>query len=362
MKIFQCNQCFHPIFFENTVCEKCGASLGYLSRQHVLSTLVEKEGAWKALASPGVLFRYCKNHDHNVCNWLVPATGDKERCTACALNGTIPNLDNSNNLKSWQKLEFAKHRLVYSILRLGLPLENKSEAPETGLSFNFLSDDRANQEQNGVLTGHAQGLITINIAEADAAHREQTREEMAEPYRTLIGHFRHEIGHYYWDRLVKTNSATLLAFRELFGDERANYSEALQHYHEIGPPDDWPERFVSAYSSSHPWEEWAETWAHYFHLVDTLETAYTFGISINPNLHDQNRLNMQADVNPYAQPDFDAIIAAWLPLTFAINSLNRSMGQPDLYPFVLPPPVIEKLRFIHQLLQNIKSVSESPAL
>jgi hypothetical protein len=295
-----------------------------------------------------------------VCNWLVPAVGEKTLCRACELNGTIPNLDNPHHLKAWQKLEYAKHQLVYSLLRLGLPLQSKSEAPDTGLSFDFLSDDLSNQERNGVMTGHAQGLITINLAEADSAHRERTREQMGESYRTLIGHFRHEVGHYYWERLVNSDASILERFRMLFGDERANYSEAIRHYHETGPAADWRQRFVSAYSSAHPWEEWAETWAHYLHLVDTLETAHAFRVSINPHLREPAALDMQADFNPYAQPDFEAIVAACLPLTFAINCLNRSMGQPDLYPFVIPPPVIEKLGFVHQLLQKYK-VAPEPA-
>ena len=360
MKIFQCNKCFQPIFFENTVCEKCGSSLGYLSRHNVLSTLVEKGEAWQALAYPGTFYRYCKNHDYGACNWLVPEASGKTLCTACELNGTIPNLVNSKHLRAWQDLEYAKHLLIYSLLRFGLPLENKSEAPETGLSFDFLSDDPSRPKNPAVLTGHFQGIITINVAEADPAHREQTRTQMAEPYRTLIGHFRHEIGHYYWERLVKTDSDTLQAFRVLFGDERTKYSEALKRYYEKGPPADWRDYLISDYSASHPWEEWAETWAHYFHLVDILETAHAFRVSLNPNFYGLTSLNMQADFDPYRQPDFEAIIGACIPLTFAINSLNRSMGQPDLYPFILPPPVREKLRFIHQMLQKFQVLSTSP--
>jgi hypothetical protein len=287
-----------------------------------------------------------------VCNWLIPADSEKTLCTCCELNGTIPNLDNSQYLKAWQKLEYAKHQLVYSLLQLGLPLQNKSEAPETGLSFNFLSDDLSSPDQPGIQTGHCRGIITINVTEADSANREETRSQLSEPYRTLMGHFRHEIGHYYWELLVKTDSKILQDFRKLFGDERANYSEALQNYYENGPPVDWRDHFVSAYSAAHPWEEWAEAWAHYLHVVDTLETAYSFRISLSPNLHNLPTLDMQADIDPYHQGDFDAIIASYIPLTLAINSLNRGMGQPDLYPFVLSPAFLEKLHFIHQLLQK----------
>ena len=352
MKLFQCTQCFHPIFFENTVCEKCGSPVGYLNDQNIFIALRACNGAWQTETASENVYRFCKNYEYGVCNWLVQAAGDQERCVACELNRTIPNLNSEQNLRSWKKLEVAKHRLVYSILRFGLPLQSKSAAPENGLAFHFLSDDPARQNQNGVVTGHLQGDITINIAEADSAYRERTREQLAEPYRTLIGHFRHEIGHYYWEQFIKIQALHLHTFRDLFGDERVNYAESLNNYHQAGAPDDWQDRFVSAYATVHPWEDWAETWAHYFHIVDTLETAHSFRIRLNPDLKNINELDMQADFDPYQQSDFDAIIASYIPLTVAINSLNRSMGLPDLYPFILPIPVIEKLRFMHQLMQQ----------
>ena len=348
MKIFQCQRCSQPIYFENTLCESCGSSLGYLEEQHELSALVETAAGLEPLASPGSFYRYCDNRIHGVCNWLVPSSEERSLCKACRMNHTIPNLANPAHFEAWRLLEFAKHRLIYSLLRLGLPLRSKDKSPDTGLAFDFLSDD-PREPDNRVRTGHDHGLITINIAEADPAHREQSRAQMGESYRTLIGHFRHEIGHYYWERLVGSDEQQLRTFRELFGDERPDYDEALKRHYEIGPPSDWRTRFISAYSTSHPWEDWAETWAHYLHLVDTLETAHGFGLSLNPKLKDLPLLNMRADFDPYKHPEFDSIVAACLPLIFAVNSLNRGMGQPDLYPFVLPQPVILKLRFIHQL-------------
>lgn len=352
MKIFQCQQCSQPTLFENTVCGNCGSSLGYLEEQNDLSALVEKNGGWEALANPGEIYRFCENRAHGVCNWLIPSSEERNLCKACRMNHTIPNLENAAHFEAWRHLEFAKHRLIYSLLRLELPLRSKGNSPDTGLAFDFMSDDPSGPEGRRVRTGHEQGLITINIAEADPAHRELARKQMGEPYRTLIGHFRHEIGHYYWERLVLIDEQQLQAFRELFGDERADYAEALKKHYENGPPTGWGANFTSAYSASHPWEDWAETWAHYMHLLDTLETANAFGLSLKPDLKDLELLNMQADIDPYSHPDFDAVIAACLPLIFAVNSLNRSMGQPDLYPFILPPLVIRKLRFIHQLCQS----------
>lgn len=204
------------------------------------------------------------------------------------------------------------------------------------------------------MTGHAQGLITINIAEADDAQRERFRTHMAEPYRTLLGHFRHEVGHYYWERLVYPDKARLDAFRACFGDETLDYSRALQNHYSKGPPASWGRHFVSAYAASHPWEDWAETWAHYLHLVDTLETAYAFGLQLEPRTGTARELSSHLDFDAYRERDFDALIAAWLPLTYALNSLNRSMGHDDLYPFVLTPEVQGKMRFIHDFIYQCR--------
>ncbi|WP_309387855.1 zinc-binding metallopeptidase family protein [Cerasicoccus frondis] len=348
MRIFQCDECGQLLFFENTHCGSCGSQLGYLWRQNMLSAVVEKDGALEALASPKASYKFCANREHGACNWLVPTSSDDPYCRACELNHVIPDLNVPANLSSWRKLELAKHRLVYSLLRLQLPVRGRWKEPETGLWFDFLADIEG---EDPVMTGHDGGLITMNIAEADSVHREATRKSMHEPYRTLIGHFRHEVGHYYWDLLVAPKADMLDKFRMLFGDETRDYGEALQEHYDNGPPANWSETFVSAYATMHPWEDWAETWAHYLHLVDTLETAYSFGMSLDAELSPPASVKMEADFDPYDQPDFEPILQATLPITFAVNSLNRGMGQPDLYPFVLPPAVVEKLRFVHQLVQ-----------
>lgn len=172
---------------------------------------------------------------------------------------------------------------------------------------------------------------------------------MAEPYRTLLGHFRHEVGHHYWERLVR-DGVWHEAFRETFGDERRDYAEALSAHYAGGPPADWQQRFVSGYAAAHPWEDFAETWAHYLHMVDTLETAAAFGLRLAPAAGSASGLVLSIGFEPCRQRDFDALVGAWLPLTYAVNSLNHSMGQPDLYPFVLAPTVQGKLRFVHGLV------------
>jgi hypothetical protein len=341
MKLFQCQNCGHPLYFENTRCESCGSTLGYLPARETVTALWQDAGLWTALAAPGRRYRYCSNAIHGVCNWLIPADSAEQFCAACRYNRMIPDLTLFDNLAHWRLMETAKHRLFYTLLKLRLPLATRAEDPE-GLAFDFLAEGAA-----PVLTGHENGVITINLAEANDAERERRRHQMGEPYRTLLGHFRHEIAHYYWNRLV-ANSPSIEEFRGLFGDERRDYGGALQNYYATGAPIDWPERFVSAYASAHPWEDFAETWAHYFHMVDTLETANAFGLIVKPKL--AQSLGARIDFNPLGS-DMNRLIEAWLPLTFAVNSINRSMGLHDLYPFVLSPQAIAKLAFVHERIR-----------
>jgi hypothetical protein len=233
--------------------------------------------------------------------------------------------------------------LFYTLPRLRLPVRTKAEDPE-GLAFDFLADIAApSPSAPPVMTGHANGVITINLVEADDAERERRRRQMHAPYRTLLGHFRHEIAHYHWRPLVAA-SAKLDEFRQIFGDERVDYNQALQRYYASGAPADWARHFVNAYATAHPWEDFAETWAHYFHMVDTLETAGSFGLAVAPKPSKGLRTRIDFDAH---RADMDRLIDAWIPLTFAANSMNRSMGLPDLYPFVLSPPAIAKLTFVH---------------
>ena len=258
-----------------------------------------------------------------------------------------PDLAQPGNREAWYRLEVAKRRLVYSLLSLGLPLHNKGEDPERGLVFEFLADVTG-PGAGQVLTGHRGGCITINIAEADDSKREERRLRMHEPYRTLLGHFRHESGHYYWDRLIQSTDR-IDAFRELFVDERDNYQDVLQRHYNEGAPPDWQQRVISAYASSHAWEDWAETWAHYLHMTDTLETAAACGLALRPPRPDDPSLTP----NPRgtAPASFERMIKNWFPVTYVLNNLNRGLGLPDSYPFVLSPAVIDKLRFIHDTVE-----------
>jgi hypothetical protein len=359
MKLFKCTNCGQLLYFENSICECCKHPLGFVPEDLNLFTLVQDNNTFYNLYSNGKpllsrlfsnntkpQFKYCKNHEFGVCNWLIPANNTNIYCSACELNHIVPNLSDPEHINQWQLIEVAKHRLIYSLLQMKLPLVSKLKDLEKGLSFDFLTDVNPNQR---VLTGHENGLITLNIDEADDGKRELSRKQMNEPYRTLLGHFRHEVGHYYWDRLID-NSKYIEEYRGLFGDERENYDQALQNHYNQGAPVDWNLNFISSYASSHPWEDWAETWAHYLHIMDTLETADAFGLKVAPRLADKNN-QAQAVIktNPYQAQNFEELLNMWLPLTFAMNSLNRSMGNHDLYPFIIQPKVVEKLSFIHKV-------------
>lgn len=347
MKLFECQHCSQALYFENATCESCGRRLGYLPEAETITALEPDGDSWRALARPGTRYRFCANWNYDVCNWLVRA-GEAEYCAACRHNRTIPDLSVPDNQPRWRRIETAKHRLFYTLLRLRLPLATRNEDP-SGLAFDFLGNpDGPSHMVQPVMTGHDSGLITINLAEADDSERERMRSQMGEPYRTLLGHFRHEIAHYYWDKLVY-GTHNLDAFRRMFGDEQEDYGSALQRHYSQGATSDWPQRFVTAYASAHPWEDFAETWAHYFHMVDTLETANSFGMRLRPKVRKGAELGTDIDFDPH-RADLDRLIEAWLPLTFAVNSINRSMGQPDLYPFVVAPTVVAKLDFIHGLI------------
>ena len=314
----------------------CGHALAYFPELQKVASL-DKTAAYRA----------CGNYStHEVCNWAVAADDPNPLCRSCRLTRVIPDLGQPAHKLAWFRLESAKRRLVYSLLHLGCPVESKAEQAQRGLAFEFLADAPGAQK---VTTGHAGGVITVNIAEADDAEREKRRVQLHEPYRTLLGHLRHEVGHYYWDRLVK-GAPRLERFRGLFGDERQDYAQALQAHYQDGPPADWQGHFVSAYAASHPWEDWAETWAHYLHMTDTLEIAAACGLALRPRHPDEPSLKNITVPQGEGREPFDRIAADWHALTYVLNNLNRGLGQADAYPFVLPAPALDKLRFVHDTI------------
>jgi hypothetical protein len=253
-------------------------------------------------------------------------------------------------LPAWRKIEDAKHRLFYTLLKLKLPLNGPDTTTDHGLVFDFLAAPLPGTGQT-VMTGHDNGAITIALAEADDVEREKRRSAMHEPYRTLLGHFRHETGHYFWNRLVR-DGGQLDACRNVFGDDRQDYGRALQTYYADGAPTDWQQDHVTAYAAAHPWEDFAETWSHYLHIVDALEMAAALGMRLHPRLDEAGDLEARADFDPYSVRDANQLFDTWFPLSIALNCLTRTMGQPDVYPFVLSPSVIAKLQFIHGLVHS----------
>ena len=339
MKPFFCD-CGHRVFFDNTECVSCGRVLGFDPEPLALLALAASRDP-AVLIARGQAFRHCRNRiEYQACNWLVPADDPGAYCESCRRTLVIPSLEVPANLGRWQRLEQAKRRLLYTLRSLGLPLDPVEGL--LGLRFRFLEDQRTNPRVPDafVTTGHDAGVITINAAEADDARRAVVREEMQERYRTLLGHFRHESGHFYFGYLV--GDEALEEFRSLFGDERSDYAQALEAYYALGPAADWPVRWVSAYASAHPLEDWAESFAHYLHIIDALETAHSFGVT------DQV-------VSGVPAADW---IGEWAELAVALNELNRSLGVDDPYPFVLPASVVGRLAFIHQRVE--RAVRQSP--
>jgi hypothetical protein len=348
VKLFECDNCRQTLFFESSSCVNCGAALGFVPETAALVTLrvsaPDGERVFEALSGgESQRHRQCRNaREHDACNWLVPDVGGAEYCRSCALSEVIPDLSDPYNEQAWLRIEAAKRRLLYTLFALKLPVTGRG-AGEHGLAFRFMKATEASP----VMTGHEDGVITLNIDEADFAFRENMREKMGEGYRTVLGHLRHEIGHYYWDLLVR-DDARVDEFRGLFGDERRSYEEALAQHYTAGPPPGWSDSFISAYATMHPWEDWAETWAHYLHMVDTLETAKSHGLTVRVPATEQPGERVATERLAFF--DFDALATGWNAVTLALNSLNRSMGMKDAYPFVLTASVLAKLRFVHEII------------
>jgi hypothetical protein len=352
-RAYRC-ECKQPVFFLNSRCLNCNASLGYEPVMGDLCALHPgtTAGTWRLVGHEVERdYRRCRNFDSAVgCNWLVAVDDSEELCLACRLNRTIPDLDDADSQRYWRETEAEKRRLVSQLLALELPVESQADNPETGLAFDLL---RSPPDGPQVLTGHASGLITINIEEADNAKRERIRTDLHEPYRTLLGHFRHEIGHYYWDRLIR-DTPWLEPFRALFGDERTDYAEAIKANYEKGPPADWSNRHISAYASAHPWEDWAETWAHYLHIVDSMDTAVAHGLDAD---------DLEMAIVPFTRdelydpdhPDAERalfLINSWVEMVTVLNEMARSLGQPDFYPFVMSKAVVKKLHFVNLAIRD----------
>lgn len=352
MKTFYCQQCQNQVFFDNTYCEQCQAALGYIVEQKTIGTFIPiAPQLWRHLdpSDPAPDFKPCYNYSaYQVCNWMIPVHDPEIYCPSCRLTAKIPDLSIVENQLYWGALEQAKRRFLYLTQQMHIfPRPKVNDQDRYGLQFNFLIP----LEHEPVMTGHANGVITLNASEANVVHRETTRINMGENYRTLLGHFRHESGHYYFDLLTYHHPEWLAQFRQLFGDEQQDYGQALQRYYEQGAPVDWRAAYISPYASAHPWEDWAETWAHYLHMMDTLDTAYHTGLRLEPNRANDPVMRFQE--SPIGSQDFEQTLINWFSLSYSLNALNRSMGLGDAYPFTLSNHVLDKLRFIHKSLLQI---------
>lgn len=403
MRPYDCPHCQARIFFENLRCLSCGSELSYLPESDAFVAHQEQEDAHPR-------WQVCAHRIDLGCNWLVTpttvavkpalatplldaatpadlagnATAEEQQavsnvesssptqtleaaeatapealaiCDCCRYTTVVPPLIDVAFLERWRELERAKRALFYSLIRLGLPLPDRTQDPQYGLAFEFLTD----LPGQPVTTGHNDGIVTINIVEADAVEREQRRVNLHEPYRTLLGHLRHEIGHFYWQHLL-ADSPRLDAFRACFGDERSDYSTALkQHYEKLQQVEarldlSWQAEHISRYASSHPWEDWAETWAHYLHITDALDTAMHWGVQLKdtPALY---RLDVGSDATGF----ITQIHQQWLPLSQYLNAACRSLGESDAYPYVISPKVIEKLSMVHEVIRDAsRTVSARP--
>lgn len=326
MKAYRCRVCGSPLYFENSVCVSCGTALGYSRAER---DIVPVDAAGVYVDAEGWVWHVCRNLSLSGCTWLAPLQGGQ--CAACDLTRTRPADDDLRGMAALPIAERSKRHLIAELDALGFPIVSKSADPENGLAFDLLSST-----WHQVLIAHADGVVTIDLAEGDASHRERVRTQLAEPYRTMLGHFRHEVGHYYEWQFVERHPERLGRARELFGDERADYQEAVDRHYQNGPPADWPTRFVSAYATMHPYEDFAETWAHYLHICDTVETAVATGLIPATDVIGYDRFST-------------FVTEVWMPLSTALNLVNRSMGAADLYPFVLPAPVLDKLDFVASL-------------
>jgi hypothetical protein len=347
---FLCPHCGQRLAFENSRCLSCGNDLGFdlTTREFIILlaasavgsavTADDSEGDRSgAVDAPAAAVARCSNAQVAICNWVVPVDAASDLCASCALTRTRPSDADAVGLIEFAEAEAAKRRLVLELTELGLPIVGRDRDPNGGLCFDLLSSNDA-----PVITGHDQGVITVDLAESDDVHREQLRISMDEPYRTLLGHFRHEIGHYYFTVLVRSASDQT-QFTELFGDPDQDYQQALDRHYSHGAPEGWQNRFVSSYATMHPAEDWAETFAHYLHIRDTIDTAAAFGLA-------PSGATLERPLT--GNVGFDRIIELWLPLSWALNMINRSMGHSDLYPFVLPPAALDKMRIVHNLVNS----------
>jgi hypothetical protein len=350
LKVFHCTHCEHLVFFENATCVRCQHTLAYLQDRELVGALNPlPDGKWQCIVGDQQpLYRLCDNYAReSVCNWAIPEQDPHSLCYSCRFTHVLPDLGQPANRTAWYKLEVAKRRLLYTLVRLGAAPISKADDSEKGLAFAFLADT-SEVGTAPILTGHANGTITINVAEADDVERERRRAQLHEPYRALLGHFRHESGHYYWDRLIKDGPA-LETFRELSATNgrimRMRFTTIISKVRRqtgraiLSPPmprhipgRTGQKRGLTIFTSS-------------------IRLKQQCGLALRPHRSDEPKLKHGLDPTVRGGQSFDQLLESWFPLTYILNNLNRGLGLPDGYPFVLSPSAIDKLRFVHSTVR-----------
>jgi hypothetical protein len=337
------------VAFEAQHCDTCRTPLGLHLPTRALVALND-DGS----LIDGVRWIRCTQHTTLGCNWLAEAEQsdfERGRCLADSLIRREPAADDTLAREKLVPTAGALRRLVYQLDELELPVEPYWRV-DGGLAFDLLSSYTTGEK---VIIGHAGGVITIDVVESLDDYRETLRVRLGEPYRTMLGHFRHEVGHYYQNVLVETGSGArryLDECRALFGDEQASYADAIARHYATGAPADWAESFISEYATMHPWEDFAECFAHYLHITDTIETSREAGLVLHA---DRVRFAAPHDIAPlesYTDEPIERLLFDWRWLSLLFNRVNTAMGKNPLYPFEIPPAVIAKLGFVHRVVRE----------
>jgi hypothetical protein len=331
----RCPDCRHFVYLDALRCPHCAGELGY----HLPTRQFYGVSGGQTVVD-GNIWYTCSNRGWD-CNWLVWEDGPAGRCFSCRLTRRRPDPDDTVALDRLATTEEAKRRLILQLGDLGLPIV-PWDVRDGGLGFDLLSSLSNGQR---VVIGHANGIISLDLAESLDDHREALRVRLGEPYRTMLGHLRHEVGHYYQNVLL-TDDRAWGRCRELFGDERMSYRDAITRHYSYGAPQGWQSSFISEYATMHPWEDFAETFAHYLHITGTLQTASAIGIHLDAAA----TTGRDADVDPlgsYRDEPVERLLSDWDWMSQAFNRINRAMGFGDLYPFQVSDPVRTKLGFMH---------------
>lgn len=316
MQRFSCPACGTAAYFHNLTCV-CGQPLFFDPEARVMLNQGEA----------------CANRPTISCNWIADGG---QYCRSCAMSYVVPDLNVGDNLLMLARAESAK-RWVLANLSCWQWFTNADVGRRP--RFLMLSEYTSGRSEQ-IMMGHAAGEITINVTEADELIRLQRQRELGEQYRSMVGHFRHELAHFCFDRL-SLSPEFLSEFRELFGDERQDYGTALLRHYEapLAPGED----YITPYSTAHPHEDWAETVAHLLHLVDFSDSFVSAGLAMR---------GVPEGFTPYSEPDTNRLINVATEIAIAINDINRALDNSDLYPFVLTGPVRQKLSFAHRWMRG----------